>query len=263
MSITDTILENITHELINTREITVDPNGQRDVERRRAQFNRIMKNFDPYKVNDIKVALIDGKYYCFDGQMTMKVLKAKNKGNDLNVPCKVYHGLTLYDAAQNFIEQETYRSNVTIGDKLRVLAAYGNEDAIGFMRDTEKSGATISWTGGKSSNTITCIATAFKSYLRYKDKSRYVAMLQCMRDAWKGFPEQYNRHLIEGMTELFLTYPELDPERMTSKLMLVRPSDILRDAQVDRSCGVRKYAVTLLQIYNKSARDSKRLPNKL
>ena len=84
---------------LNTKDILIDDLGQRDVNRRRAQFNKIMRTFDPNLIQPISVALIDGKYYCFDGQMTMKVLKARNAGRDLCVKCRVYNGMTKMDAA--------------------------------------------------------------------------------------------------------------------------------------------------------------------
>lgn len=41
------------------------------------------------------------------------------------------------------------------------------------------------------------------------------------------------------------------------------PIDIVRDAQVDRSSGARKYAVQILLAYNFGQREANRLPNLL
>ena len=139
----------ITMAEINTKEIIVDELGQRDVNRRRAQFNKIMRTFDPNLVQPISIAHIDGKNYCIDGQMTMKVLKARNAGRDLCVKCRVYDGLTLMDAADMFVNQRGTVSNVTLADKIRVKANYGDKQAIDFMRITENNGMNISWTGIK------------------------------------------------------------------------------------------------------------------
>ena len=83
------------------------------------------------------VVEIDGKNYCIDGQMTMKVLKARNAGRDLCVKCRVYDGLTMMDAATMFVNQRGTVSNVTLADKIRVKANYGDKQAIDFMRITE------------------------------------------------------------------------------------------------------------------------------
>ncbi len=263
MNVVEEILSKRSYELINTKLIVIDPDGQRDVERRRAQFNKIMKSFDPRLVNPLKVAFIDGKYFCFDGQMTMKVLKARNKGRDLEVPCFVFKGLTKVDMADLFCVQQGVASPVSFTDVLRIKAHYGDETCLAFIRRTEAAGVDISWNGSQSMYTITCVKTAYSSFLAFSDKQRYTEMLRTMKDAWRGYKEAFSASLIKGMTILYTTYPELDSARMTRKLSLTRPTDIIRDAQVDRTNGVRKYAVTLLQVYNKGARESMRLPNKI
>ena len=263
MSVTDTIQNNITYGLVNTKDIKVDERGQRDVERRRAQFNRIMKNFDPMKANDLKVALIDGKYFCFDGQQTMKVLKAQNKGKDLEVPCRIYHGLTMLEVSNLFCAQNENKSPVQVSDMIRVKANYGDMYAIEFMRYTEKAGVDISWKRSRCKNSITAISTAYECFLKFTDREKYTEMLSAMKSAWNGLDEAFDARILKGMTEIYLAYPEVDSERMAKKLSFVRPTDIIRDAQIDRSCGARKYAVIILQHYNKSLSSDKRLGGKL
>ena len=263
MAITDTIMSNIDYALVNTKDITVDERGQRDVDRRKGQFNRIMKAFDPLKVNDLKVALIDGKYFCFDGQMTMKVLKAKNKGKDLEVPCRIYKGLTMLEVSNLFCAQNENKSPVQVSDMIRVKANYGDQDCIEFMRYTEKAGVDISWKHIKSRNAITAVSTAYECFLRFKDRNKYSEMLNVMRNAWDGLEEAFDARLIKGMTELYTAYPDIDGNRLAKKLALVRPTDIIRDAQIDRSQGARKYAIIILQHYNSGLRADKRLANNL
>ena len=263
MSITDTIMDTMTFGLVNTKDITVDENGQRDVERRRVQFNKIMKNFDPHKVNPPKLALIDGKYFCFDGQMTIKVLKAKNKGRDLEIMCAIYTGLTLLEVANLFCAQNENKSPVKVSDVIRVKAAYGDQDCINFMRYTEKAGVDISWNHIKSKNAITAVSVAFQCFLRFKDPERYTAMLRCLKDAFDGMADAFDHRLIRGMTEFFTVYQNIDVDRLAKKLTLTRPSDIIRDAQIDRASGPRKYAVIILQWYNHGARENVRLQNNL
>lgn len=263
MCITDTITNCQTYSLINSKDILIDANGQRDVERRRSQFNKIMKAFDPHKVNPPKVAAIDGKYYCFDGQMTLKVLKAKNKGKDLDVMCSVFTDLTKLEVAELFCAQNENKSPVQATDIIRVKAAYGDASCIGFMRATEKAGIDIAWNHQKSRDTITAVSTAYQSYLRFKDPEKYTIMLRVMKDAWPGMQGALDARLIRGMTEFFCAYDNIDCIRLSKKLAMTRPMEIIRDAQIDRSNGPRKYAVIILQLYNKGARDNLRLDNKL
>ena len=260
MGMTATLNECFTNMMVNTRDIIIDEKGQRDVEARKAQFNAIMRDFNPYKVNDLKVALVDGKYYCFDGQMTRKVLIARNGGKDLMVPCKVYKGLTLYDAAMLFCQQNENKSVVSPAQIIRVCFNYGDKDAIGFVRETEKNGMYISWSGGKSKYTITAVQTAFELFKSFEDAQDYGRMIRVIRQAWNGDEDAVKVKILKGLAMFLRVYrSDVNEERLIDKLSSVRPIDIIRDAEADRSSSVRKYAVKILEVYNKNARDASRL----
>lgn len=161
---------------LNTKDILIDDLGQRDVNRRRAQFNKIMRTFDPNLVQPISVALIDGKYYCFDGQMTMKVLKARNAGRD----------------------------------------------------------------------------------------HLYASYIRVIKQSWHGDPPGAQAQILRGLGLFMRTYKgQFKEDVLIDKLQKKHPNDIVRDAQVDRSSGARKYAVQILLTYNFSQREQNRLPNLL
>lgn len=263
MTIADEISQCYNYQTVNTKDIEVDEWGQRDVEKRKSQFDKIMKHFNKYLVNELKLALIDGHYFCFDGQMTMKVLIAKNGGKHLPVDCKVYHGLTLFDISELFCDQGGIQSPVRPIDKIRVRAYYGDADCMGFLRATEKAGLDLAWSGYKSQNTITAVATAFKSYMQFKDKDRYADMLRSLKEAWPEDKHNVDAKILKGATMFYTTYETADPDRFATKLSVTRPVDLMRDAEVDRTKSERKYAVQMLHYYNRNARDVSRLPNVL
>ncbi len=250
---------------INTKDIIVNPMAQRDVERRRAQFNKIMRQFNPDLVNPIKVAFIDGKYYCFDGQMTMKVLKARNKGKDLCVDCKCFYGLTEMDMAELFCNQSGIVSKVTVADKLRVMNNFGDAESVNIVRLTEANGLEISWNGQKGKNAIVAVATLIDSFrlmdgMKYPDD--FAQVIRIIKGAWDGDPSGSCAEILKGVTLFCKTYKgEFDEARLIRKLHDKLPVDIVRDARVDRSGGSRKYGVQILQIYNGSLRQP--LPNRL
>lgn len=250
---------------VNTKDIIVNELAQRDVERRRAQFNKIMRTFDPDLVNPIKVALIDGKYYCFDGQMTMKVLKARNKGKDLCVDCKCYYGLTDVDMANLFVNQNGTVSKVTVADKLRVMNNFGDPESVAIVRLTEANGLEISWNGTKGKNAIMAVSTlidCFRSVGGMKNPDDFATVIRVIKGAWDGDPAGSCSEILKGVTLFVKTYKgEFDESRLIRKLHDKLPVDIVRDARVDRSGGSRKYGVQILQIYNGSMRSP--LPNKL
>lgn len=249
---------------INTRDILIDELGQRDVNRRRAQFNKIMRTFDPNLVQPISVALIDGKYYCFDGQMTMKVLKAKNAGRDLCVKCRVYTGMTKMDAANMFINQRGTTSRVTLTDKIRVLGNYGDEKSIDFQRITEQNGLEISWTGNKAKNAVVAVSTLWNEFLAFNNNDLYAMFIRVIKKSWNGDPAGAQAQILKGLGLFIRTYKDqIKEDVLIFKLEKKRPNDLIRDAQVDRSSGARKYAVQILLAYNFAQREENRLPNLL
>lgn len=247
---------------INTRDIYIDAMGQRDVSRRKAQFNKIMRTFDKNLVQPISVAQIDGKFYCFDGQMTMQVLKAKNGDRDLPVKCRVYRGMTKMDAANMFIKQRGTASKVTLADKIRVMANYGDKKAIDFQNITEKNGLQISWTGTKSKNGITAVSAAWNEFLEFNDNDAYGSFIRVIRWAWNGDPTGAQSNILRGLGMFMRTYKgKFDEGHLINKLGKLNPNEILRNASVDRSSGPRKYAFQILQAYNSGLRQESRLPN--
>lgn len=249
---------------INTKEIIVDDLGQRDVERRKAQFNKIMRTFDPNLVQDIEVAFIDGKYYCFDGQMTRKVLIARNGGKDLSVRCKVYCGMTKMDAAMMFIKQRGTTSNVDITDKIRVMANYGDKDAIDFIRITESNGLYISWTRTKGKNAIVAVSTLFDIFKSFENKDDYAALIRIVKNAWGGDENSTRQQILRGLAHFIQCYKgQYDEEILTTHLSRQSPNEIVRNASADRTLGPRKYAVQVWNAYNYGTRENKKLPNLL
>ena len=249
---------------INTADIMVDELGQRDVNRRRAQFNKIMRNFDPNLVQPISVALIDGKYYCFDGQMTMKVLKAKNADRDLCVKCRVYNGMTKLDAAEMFINQRGITSRVTLADQIRVKANYGDPKARNFETLTENNGLEISWTGSKAKNAVVAVSTLWNEFISMNDNDLYESYIRVIRQSWNGDPSGAQAQILKGLGIFVKTYKgQYKEDILISKLSKKLPNDIIRDAQADRTTGARKYAVQILLAYNYGQREENRLPNLL
>lgn len=251
------------YKQLSTKEIIVNPNAQRDVSKRDAQFRKIMKEFDPRLVNDVKVAQIGGKYYCFDGQMTMKVLKAQNRGNDLLVRCKVFRGMTDLDAADMFVRQNGTTSQVSTMDKLRVDFNYGKKDVVNFVRLTEMNGVTIDWTKGAGKNKIVAVSTAFRIFNDFCDPGDYSEFLHILREAWGGDPESFRNEIMSGLHLFMKAYRgQYKPKTLISKLARISPKAIIREAKLSTASGDRKYAIQILNAYNYNA-STNRLPELL
>ena len=61
-----------------------------------ARVARIAKEFDERVANEPKISFRDGHYYVIDGQNTIAARKFLNGGEDLQIRCKVYFGMTLW-----------------------------------------------------------------------------------------------------------------------------------------------------------------------
>jgi len=261
----------IRYEKLNTKDIVVNPLAQREVESRKAQFNRIMNNFRPELVNPIKIARINGKNYCFDGQMTMKVLRErakKNTGKDSAlVDCLVFYGLTELDMATLFADQDKNHSKVMFADKVRVMKNFGDPEMTDFVKKTEAGGLYIAWKTSNGMNAVNAVSSLFKCYKELsasQDKlvDQYQEFVEVIKNAWDGEQNSLRAQILRGVSLFMKTYVgKYDTERLVRKLKEVHPDRILRDASVDRSRGDRKYAVIVLNIYNGSLRNP--LPNLL
>lgn len=253
---------NITHEYrqINTKDIVVDPNGQRNVESRQAQFKKIMKTFNPLLVNAVKVGEVNRRYYCFDGQQTMKVLKERNGGRDCMVECKVFYGLTLPEIAELFLLQNGTQAAVEQIDKLRVQYHYGDPDVVQFVRNTERNGIRIDWTKGNAKNKVVAVASLYDVWKKFNDQYRYAEYCHVLRTAWDGSADSFRREILNGLYIFMDTFKGMYQEKiLIKKLSEVSPQKIIRDGAISNASGYRKYAVQIFNAYNDRSRTN-RLP---
>ncbi|WP_312280764.1 DUF6551 family protein [Oscillibacter sp.] len=248
---------------VNTKNILVDPLGQRNVESRQAQFRKILKSFNPYLVNPVKVGVVNGKYYCFDGQMTMKVLKARNGGRDLLVECKIYYGLTLSEIADLFLLQNGTQSAIETQDKLRVMYNYGDPEVTEFVHSTEGNQIRIDWTKGNAKNKVVAVTSMFDAWRKIGDPLQYSEYCKVLREAWGGEPDSFRREIINGLCLFMVAYRgKYRINTLVRKLGDVSPQKIIRDGLVSTSSGYRKYAVQILNAYNRK-NSTNRLPELL
>src|SRR5699024_11719604 len=81
-------------EMMINIELLEVPRGSYQRELNIHRVRKIAAAFDPRLLNPPKVSYRSGRYYVFDGQHTIAVLKLLNGGKDLMVRCIVYTGMT-------------------------------------------------------------------------------------------------------------------------------------------------------------------------
>ena len=214
---------------------------------------KIVKDFNPYLVNAVKLSYRDGRMWCFDGQHTISAIKAMHKGRDCMVECKVFYGLTWLDEADLFVQQNGHSASVATREKLKTLFHMGNPDVCSMVRATEMVGLKVSFNASKSTNQIIAVGALLKAY-KMLDTESFTDMLKIIKEAWGGAPESLVAEIISGMSVFYLTYNgTFGRKRLVQRLAKCSPVAIVRDGKVSQSGGMKRYARVILGIYNQNA----------
>ena len=242
---------------VNTRLIISDQTYQRPVDTLRV--SQIVKAFDPDHVNPPKLSFRDGRYYIYDGGHTLAVLKARNGGRDLPVLCKVTFGLTRYDEAILFEEQNGIARAVEGVYKLRSMFNRGEESVVRMVRLAEAHGFIVDFNKAGIRNRIVAASSLLRMYKRL-GATAYGELLSILREVWDGSPESLRKEIIEGLAIFLSQYAgQYNLALLVKKLRAVAPIEIIREGQVSRSTGSWKYAQQIVNIYNKGVKN--RLPD--
>ena len=236
-------------KLIYPREIY-----QRGVERKRVEL--IARDFNEYIVNEPKVSFRNGRYYVMDGQNTIAARKFLNGGEDLQIRCKVYFGMTEREEALLFAQQTGISERLSAGQKLRALIFAGEPAAVAFQQATELAGVHLSFEEGRGKQRISCIATAYHEFIRLGPEL-YIESLDVLLNAWDGEPDSMSSANLLGICRFVeLYHSEYSKSRLIAKLRQVDAFTIFRLA---RTAGVSlpgktKYLQQVYTIYNGGSR---------
>lgn len=239
------------YKKINSRDFVVDELYQRNLDKHRVA--RMVKNYNPYLVNAVKVSFRDGKYFVFDGFHTVSMLKALHKGNDCMVECKVYYGLTWFDEAELFLAQNGESRTVQMNDKFKTRFNMGDTDVVHMVRECEKLGIRIDFTGCAGDFRIVAITSLFRIYTSMAEKD-FVDMLKILIEAYGGSKDSLTSEMLKGLAKFYTTYKgEFVRSRLVKQLQSTSPVVIVREAKASYAPGDTKYARQILNLYNYKA----------
>ena len=191
-----------------------------------ARVARIAKEFDERVANEPKISFRDGHYYVMDGQNTIAARKFLNGGEDLQIRCKVYFGMTEREEALLFAQQTGISERLSAGQKLRALIFAGEP------------------------------ATAYHEFIRLGPEL-YIESLDVLLNAWNGETDSMSSANLLGICRFVeLYHSEYNKGRLIAKLRQVDAFTIFRLA---RTAGVSlpgktKYLQQVYTIYNGGSR---------
>lgn len=243
------------YKQINSKYIVSDPAYQRVVDMNRVK--KMVANFNPNIINPIKVSYRDGKFYVFDGQHTLGVLKLKNNNTDLLVDCKIYKGLTQDDEAELFAAQNGISRTVNTIAKFKALYVAKDIDICSFRDLTESIGIKMNFTNGKADNKIVACTKAYKIY-NDTTLAEYVEIMTIIKNAWDGVQESFNTEILGGVYIFYKKYKgQFDARVLEKQLSKVSPISIIREGKVSGKAGDERFARQILATYNKKLRNNR------
>ena len=248
--------------MINSKFLEV-PRGSYQRELNIHRVRKIAARFDPRLLNPPKVSYRSGRYYVFDGQHTIAVLKLLNGGKDLMVRCIVYTGMTESEEALLFAQQTGESARLTPGDKMRAMIYGGDPECMAFLKATESVGLKLDYAQRRGKYRLGCIGTAFEEFKRV-GADLYKEALSMIVAAWHGDPESLRAETVQSVIRFIeLYHDEYDSRRLITRLHKTDPLTIYREGRAMgvNMAGYKKYLYQVYCIYNGSSK-KKVLPMK-
>ena len=237
--------------VLNTRFILKDT-YQRPLDE--ALVRKIVAHWNSNLMNLPKVSRRDGKYYVFDGQHTIEALKLKNNGKDLDIPCRIYSGMTYEDEARLFAAQNGISKNVTTMQKLRALYEAKDPDVVrvtdivieyGYA-DPIKNNSSNCPTGFRT------LPSALKIYEKCGE-GRLRQVLKVITGAWGNDKDGCRSGILNGINIVLSLYMgEFKEADLINSLKRVSPVKLFADAKADTAhSGANRFAYQIVRLYNK------------
>lgn len=237
--------------VLNTRFILKDA-YQRPLDG--ALVRKIVAHWNSDLMNLPKVSRRDGKYYVFDGQHTIEALKLKNNGKDLDIPCRIYSGMTYEDEARLFAAQNGISKNVTTIQKLRALYEAKDPDVVRVTDIVIEYGYAdpIKNNSSKCSTGFRTLPTALKIYEKCGE-GRLRQVLKVITGAWGNDKDGCRSGILNGINIVLSLYMgEFKEADLINSLKRVSPVKLFADAKADTAhSGANRFAYQIVRLYNK------------
>lgn len=243
----DEFVPNVDFMLIPCNQLTSDVAYQRECSERFVK--KVSSNFDKNMLKVVRVSDRDGKYWVWDGQHSIEIVKSVSGNDDTPIWCMVYHGLTYEQEASLFSKQQQYEKSLMAVNITNAKLEAKDPDTVMINHILNANGYAF----GYKINDYTIKATDSVEYIyREFGEECLSRCLSLIADTWKGRCEYVRGPLLKAVAKLCYIYgDELDDDAFVKRLSGVTKNEIRIEVNSISPIGKVNYLRALVNLYNK------------
>ena len=256
--------QKISKRYVPCKDMCVDMTYQRAIND--AEIKKIVKYWDNRQVRLITLSLRkDGRYYVINGNHTRTAAMIVN-GEDTELLCEIYTGLTKEDEANLFYQLNTNFRKPTYNDLLKSRYAYGDDKAVRYIAALDRSCLPYSFTShGGNGHYYFSSHKAGMSFLRIYGEDIFVSAASVLARVHRKDINSITS--LGGLCRLLYVFPNIDKDKLIAKLSKAKYDEMEKLASGYGKIGMTRdtktvskaYSCMLAQIYNFHLPQEKRL----
>jgi uncharacterized ParB-like nuclease family protein len=251
---------------LKVSDLKIDSTYQRAECLKAALVNSIVKNFNPHLLGVLIVSQRGNDYYVIDGQHRLEALK--HLGIE-TVWCSSEIGMTRKTEAEEFINYNSRRYNLTQASMFKAQITSGDEEAIKInsmlSRYYFKIDGKSKYRSQNGSNTVNAVKVVKMQFAKMKEEE-FDRLFALLRVAWNGDSVSLDGRIISGLGLMIRKCgPYFTNKEFVEKLGRKEATEILRVGHAFKgssSDSDKAYALAILQLYN-AGKTTRRIPENL
>lgn len=215
---------------------------------------KIIREFDPIKLDPIKVVRKGNRYYVYDGQHRVAACRTLF-GNNYRIPAQVYDDISYQYQAKLFAEQDDVSKKLTVNEKMKALYESGDPYMVRFHDIVTEYGFNCNFEPAgvyKNNNRVGAYKTLYNDVFLRKGEDRLRTILKIVVDAYGVITTCTQKYMIQGLNVFLDTYEgEYRYERLIKALSYDTPVAIKNAGDVFKNLPPQiRYGRAILDKYN-------------